>query len=441
MHEIAERLNTRLEGTVARRLFSDFGRRMYFPKGIVAQTAEAKRRADRYNATVGMAFEHEEPMLLPSLSGHVNGLTAGETVAYAPTQGVQELRDLWLEEMRDKNPSLGRAAVSLPIVTSGLTNAIAHLADLFIDEDDVVVLPDLFWGNYRLIFQERRQAQLRTFPLFTDDRLNVEGFTDTLREAAGTSTAGGGKGAAGGKVITILNFPNNPTGYSPTREEMTGIVDGLRAVAAEDTSILCITDDAYFGLFYDEETATESLFARIANLHENILAAKVDGATKEEYAWGFRVGFITLGAKGLSADHYGALEEKLKGAIRSSVSNSSRLSQSLLIKVLTSSNHQSEKSQAYERLKRRYHTVRKLVNSADRPEVLRPLPFNSGYFMAFACDGIDAEALRQALLDRGVGTIAVGSAYLRIAYATVEEDQLQPFFAEVFDAARQLAAG
>ena len=430
MHEIADRLNARLESTVASRLFSELGRRMYFPKGIVAQTAEAKRRADRYNATVGMAFEHEEPMLLPSLSSHIKGLTAGESVAYAPTQGVHELRELWLGEMLDKNPSLGGAEISLPIVTAGLTNAISHLSDLFIDDNDVVVLPDLFWGNYRLIFEERRQAQLSTFPLFVEDRLNVEGFTEALRE--------GGRRSA--KVVSILNFPNNPTGYSPTQEEMTSVVEALHAVAAEGTSILCITDDAYFGLFYDEETATESLFARIANLHENLLAAKVDGATKEEYAWGLRVGFVTLGAKGMGADHYGALEEKLKGAIRSSISNSSKLSQSLLLKVLKSANHETEKTQAYARLKRRYHKVRQLVASEDRPEVLRPLPFNSGYFMAFACEGIDAEALRQALLDRGVGTIAVGSAYLRIAYATVEEDQLNPFFTEVFDAARSLAA-
>ncbi|MFP4483283.1 MAG: aminotransferase class I/II-fold pyridoxal phosphate-dependent enzyme [Spirochaetaceae bacterium] len=428
MHEIAEKLNGVLKDCIAERLLSSFGRRIYFPKGIVAQTAEAGKRASKYNATVGMAFEHGEPMLLPSLSGHIRGLTAAEAVAYAPTAGNPDLRAEWLVQMRAKNPSLGDASISNPIVTSGLTNAIAHLGDLFVDEDDTVVLPDLFWGNYRLIFQERNGARLRTFPFFEGAGLNVPGFARALRDAASSAA----------KVVTILNFPNNPTGYTPTITEMHGVVEALHSAAEQGASILVISDDAYFGLFYDEASARESLFAHAATLHENILAAKVDGATKEEYAWGLRVGFLTLGSTGLSREQYGALEEKIKGCIRSSISNSSNLSQSLLLKTLSGANHDSEKALAYDRLKRRFEAVRRLVDDSRRPDCLTPLPFNSGYFMTFACEGIDAEALRQALLDRGIGTIAVGSAYLRVAYATVEEEQLEAFFSELYETARTL---
>ena len=48
-----------------------------------------------------------------------------------------------------------------------------------------------------------------------------------------------------------------------------------------------------FGLVYENGIFKESLFSKLADLHENVLAVKVDGATKEDYAWGFRVGFIT----------------------------------------------------------------------------------------------------------------------------------------------------
>jgi aspartate/methionine/tyrosine aminotransferase len=428
MHEIAEGLNESLKGSVAERLLSSFGRRIYFPKGIVAQTAEAGKRAHKYNATVGMAFEHGEPMLLPSLSEHVSGLTAREAVSYAPTAGVPELREAWAREIRAKNPSLAGASLSTPVVTSGLTNGIAHLGDMFVDEGDTVVLPDLFWGNYRLIFQERDRAQLHTFPFFSGDGLNVDGFAAALRRTAQSTN----------RIVTILNFPNNPTGYTPTEVEMRGIVDALHARAEDGASILCITDDAYFGLFYDRNSAKESLFAHVAGLHPNILAAKVDGATKEEYAWGLRVGFLTFGSKGMTEEQYAALEEKLKGTIRSSISNSSKISQSLVARVLASPNHESEKELAYERLKRRFDRVRELVEDSSRPQALRPLPFNSGYFMTFACEGIDAEELRQALLDRGIGTIAVGSAYLRVAYATVEEEELTPFFTELYETASSL---
>ena len=42
-----------------------------------------------------------------------------------------------------------------------------------------------------------------------------------------------------------------------------------------------------------------------------MLAAKVDGSTKEDLTWGFRTGFVTLGAKGLMDGHYDALTRKL----------------------------------------------------------------------------------------------------------------------------------
>jgi len=70
-------------------------------------------------------------------------------------------------------------------------------------------------------------------------------------------------------------------------------VAAIKEVAEAGCNIVAITDDAYFGLFY-EDSLKESLFGKLANLHPRILAVKLDGATKEEFVWGFRTGFITL---------------------------------------------------------------------------------------------------------------------------------------------------
>jgi hypothetical protein len=43
MHELAVALNAAMEGTVAEAMLSPFGRRMYFPKGIIAH---APRHSD-----------------------------------------------------------------------------------------------------------------------------------------------------------------------------------------------------------------------------------------------------------------------------------------------------------------------------------------------------------------------------------------------------------
>ena len=90
-------------------------------------------------------------------------------------------------------------------------------------------------------------------------------------------------------------------------------------------------EDAYFGLNYEDNIESQSLFAHIADLHENILAVKADGPTKEDFAWGLRCGFLTFGCKNYTEAQYEGLVKKLMGVIRSSVSCSSTPSQSLVI--------------------------------------------------------------------------------------------------------------
>ena len=48
-------------------MLSDLGKRLFFPKGILAQSAEAKEKAKRYDATIGIARENGKPMFLPSV--------------------------------------------------------------------------------------------------------------------------------------------------------------------------------------------------------------------------------------------------------------------------------------------------------------------------------------------------------------------------------------
>ena len=242
--------------------------------------------------------------------------------------------------------------------------------------------------------------------------------------------------ARGGKAILILNFPNNPTGYSPTREEAASLVRLLQEKAAGGLKMLVITDDAYFGLFYEDSIYKQSLFAELAGLHENILAVKIDGATKEELVWGFRIGFITFASRGLTGEHYGALTRKAMGAIRSSVSNANNLAQSLLIKALKSESHRQEKELAFQILKGRYKKVTEILRVSDSP--LKALPFNSGYFMTFLLSEGSAEELRKRLLmDYGIGTISIRDKYLRVAYSAVEEEMLAELYDLIFRAARK----
>ena len=428
MHNIAEQLNEILKGTVVEDLLSDLGKRFYFPKGIVAQTAEAKRHATKFNATAGMAYDHGQPMHLSTIRRYLPDLQPEEIFAYSTTSGESVLRELWQKEMVRKNPSLEGKGTSLPLVVSGLTHGISLMADLFVDSADVVVLPELFWGNYRLIFEGRREAHLATFPFFNaQGGFNIDG----LRKAIESQKTG--------KVIVLLNFPNNPTGYSPSIKEAEQIVDLLDELASKNHKLIVITDDAYFGLFYEKGVYTESLFGQLASLNENLLAIKVDGTTKEDLSWGFRIGFLTFGSKGLSADHYQALERKTMGLIRSTTSNASRPAQSLLIKALQSDSYQTEKEKSLELMKKKYLKVKEILSHASLPAPLSVFPFNSGYFMCFELKEGGAESLRQKLLhEEGIGTIAVDEHLLRVAFSYIDLEDLDDFYDTILRAAENL---
>lgn len=432
MNNLANELNGRLEGTVVARTMSEMGRRMFFPKGIVAQAAEAKARAHAYNATVGMAYHHGEPMTLPVIRELTGDLPTGESVAYAPTTGIPALRERWHQLMVEKNPDLSDVVTTRPVVVPGLTAGISLIADFLADADNTLLLPDLFWGNYRLTFAERRLCRIREFPFFdAAGMFNHTAFTEAARAAS-----------SGGKLMVILNFPNNPAGFTPSTEDVARIRTTLVNLA-ESVPVVVVADDAYFGLNYSDTAYSQSIFAALAAAHPNILAVKIDGATKEDFVWGFRVGFVTMAFQGMTADHAAALETKMAGLIRSTVSSSSTLGQSILLRALNHQDYHGQKAAAMAILQARYEKLQeilKMQQQTGRAPNLVPLPCNSGYFMSYRCEKINAEELRLALLDRGVGTISVKDTYLRIAFAGVELEELAPLYEEIFRTAEALGS-
>ena len=217
----------------------------------------------------------------------------------------------------------------------------------------------------------------------------------------------------------------------------------LREAAEEGRNMVVVTDDAYFGLFYGEDVAQESLFSKLVGLHERLLAVKVDGPTKEEFVWGFRTGMLTFGGKAFLSDEalYQALEKKVAGAIRSAVSNCSHVAQSVLAKAMATDALAKERQQKKEVLEARAKKVHAILNSAKCSEFWEPYPFNAGYFMCLKLKGLSAETYRKHLLDKyGIGVIADGDRDIRIAFSSVEENQLEDLYTVLATAARELLA-
>jgi aspartate/methionine/tyrosine aminotransferase len=430
MNPQAEALNKVLneQSPAVYSLLSERGKKIFFPKkGLVMQGQDAKGK--RINASIGMATEDDgSPIRLTALEKLVK-MPPEKVFPYAPSYGLPTIRSIWRDILRKKNPSLKNTELTLPVVTNALTHGLSMAGYLFIDKGDKIIQPNYYWGNYNLVFGNAYGAEFDCFPMYKGEGFNLEGLEEKLL-------------SPGEKKIVLLNFPNNPTGYTPSEKEMLRIAEILNEAAEAGKSIVVLIDDAYFGLVYEEGIARESIFAHLAELHERILAVKVDGATKEDYVWGFRVGFVTFSWKGMSAEAGQVLVDKTAGAVRGNISNDSILSQNLLLAAYEDGNYDSDKKQKYNLLQSRYELVKETLKAhPEYEEHFVPIPYNSGYFMCVQLQSQDAEAVRQKLLkDYDTGIIALGDL-IRVAYSSLPAAQIEELFSNIYHACQNVEQG
>ncbi|GAF08658.1 aspartate aminotransferase [Paenibacillus pini JCM 16418] len=181
----------------------------------------------------------------------------------------------------------------------------------------------------------------------------------------------------------------------------------------------------------------ESLFGRLADLHPRVLAVKIDGATKEEFVWGFRVGFITFASE--NQELLSALEQKTLGIIRATISSGSHPSQTFVLEALKSPEFAQQKEEKFNIMKGRANKVKSILDSGKYGDIWEYYPFNSGYFMCLKLKDVKAEDLRTHLIHQyGVGTIALGEHDLRIAFSCIEEAYLEDLFDLVYQGVQDL---
>lgn len=427
VHPQAEELNKILQRDCPAiyHLLSDKGKAIYFPKtGIIKQAAAAKGK--KINATIGMAIEDDmTPMRLPSIEAQLN-VDPKQAFTYASSYGKPEMRQAWKNKIAQKNPSL-KSKYSTPIVTCALTHGLSIAGYLFVNEGDKIIVTDKFWGNYRLIFENAYGGELTPFNTFKEDGFDLESLEQAL---TGDNQ----------KQIVLMSLPNNPTGYTPTESEAIEFTQIIKRSAERGNQIVILTDDAYFGLVYKDEVIKESLFAKCADLHKNVLAVKIDGGTKEDYIWGFRVGFLTFACKGITDDVCAVLEDKTGGAIRGNISNAPHLSQTMLLNAFESESYENEKEDKYELLKSRFDTVQNVFKEKGEQykTYFEPLPYNSGYFMCIQLENnLDANHIRQILLDKyDTGLISIQNM-LRIAFSSVSAAQIPELFENIYQACKE----
>lgn len=392
--------------------FSKLGENIILPQDVLIQSKETAAIPGAINATIGIATSNKKAMALPSINKVITEINNSEYLPYSPTPGLPKMRELWKEKILADNPSINKDFLSLPMVTTGITQGIDIAANLFSESGDALLLPNLFWQNYAQIYTIKLGNKIYKYNQFDENNeFSITNFKETLYSIKED------------KISLILNFPNNPTGYTPSDVELNSLVDVISTYAKENKNkqLIIVSDDAYFGLFFEKNHKTPTLSAtyKLAE-NENCLIIKLDGITKEYYSWGLRIGFITYYTK--NDELRQLLLEKTQGFLRSTTSSPSNLSQQIALRLLDNKKALEEKEINDKIIEERYNELKQAISVEQLDSLVRILPFNSGYFFTIKLpSNINAHEFRLKFLNEyKYGVYSMDDEHIRIAFSCLD---------------------
>jgi len=272
------------------------------------------------------------------------------------------------------------------------------------------------------------------------------------------------------KIILILGFPNNPTGYIPNQEELEEILNALKEaqktiskpiiIIVDDayepyvySKIIIIVDDAYEPYVYSKDVINRSIFYALHELEEDIIPIKLDGITKELLLYGGRIGFITIGLKPQWVKNAQELttlntelDNKLSGLLRTTISNANHFYQSLILKLFDDIGMDGliqKREKVINLLKERYEKINAEFSKIKNEHI--SVDPNAGGFFIFVNlnpEVIKANDFADHLLKKyKVGVIPIEKQHdningIRIAYCSIDIRKIPEFVNRIDQALR-----
>ena len=427
--------------------FSDIGKRIFLPDGIFYWSGRAKKEAEIIG-TIGTAYGFEKdfidggstewlPCYIKEISEY-SKFSIKKIVPYSAIGGISQTREIWKDWIlrksmydditeKEKYTRLENY-ITTPEITGGVTNAIFQCCSLFLNPGESIIVPSKRWGNYDNIVNKFIGAKIASFNFFKDNRINIEGLRIAIEQVAKKQE----------KIILLLNFPNNPTGYVPTLEEANDIVNLLKDCQKDlNIPFIVLVDDAYEPFIYKDDVLNKSIFYNLHQLNEDVIPIKLDGITKELLIYGGRIGFITIGLKPHWVENEDNLNNlkaeinnKLEGFTRATISNCNHFYQTLTQKMFIEKGIDKiikSRDKVKNLLKARYDKINSEINQINNSNF--SIDPNSGGFFLFVNlnpTKIKANEFADHLLKKyKVGVIPIekpdyGVNGIRIAYCSID---------------------
>ena len=412
---------------------SQIDRQVDLSSGTLAWGLRAKKRFSEdpnfINATIGSALDESGDLLVSqTLVDEIKNLSGTQLFGYAQLRGLTDFVHFWRKDTIESYPQELRKKAELlstvPVTScGGLTSGLMNSSQVFLDSDDPILLPNTRWGNVDNVFLKNRRLRELKYQLVDDEgNLSFNDLATQLKLAEKNER----------KLGLYLNFPNNPSGISPTKDEIKILQETIENFTIP---LIIMIDDAYEGYVYEENAINHSIFPYLIGLNENVLTVKVDGMSKRFCAYGARLGMITLGfGEEITEEQNIDARELVAKAARTNTSSAPRAVQEAMINIVSDESKNKkmteERKEIFNLLKQRYHIIKKL-SFEQESRILQPVHFNSGYFSYYLLKGEQsANDIAVKLLDKGLGTVPFINKNnnvngIRLAFCSIKNDSLQ----------------
>ena len=203
----------------------------------------------------------------------IESIRRGETF-YAHNLGLPELREAVAAYTSRLHGEVGAERIA---ITSGGVNALMLAVQALVDDGDDVVAVTPVWPNLTaqpLILGARlRRVSLK--PQAGAWKLDVDELLAAIRP---------------GTRLLIINAPNNPTGWTLTRQEQKAILEHCRR-----TGTWILADEVYERLYYEPtETGCAPSFLDVATPDDRLVVAH--SFSKSFLMTGWRMGWLVMPA-------------------------------------------------------------------------------------------------------------------------------------------------
>lgn len=373
--------------------------------GAIAKE-EKKKDPTVINATIGMLYDESGKLFtFKSVDAALNHLTPEEKYAYSSTPGNADFHEAlkrWIfRQYYDEMLSNLYCSV---MATPGGSGAISNTFSNYLNQGDMVLLPEYMWGNYKQ-FAYENFASYTTYKMFDNGKFNLTDLKNKMVELKKKQ----------GRVVLVINDPcHNPTGYTMSSDEWVSLVDTINDLTSDETPFVLLYDMAYID--YDRRgfEATRNNIRLFQKFNKTVLTILAFSGSKTLALYGMRIGAqIALCKDKEVIDEF---FQANKFSSRAKWSTATNLGMNIISKVFLNEEYKKSFEEELEASRIMLVNRANAFLEESKKVGLETLPFECGFFVTIPCD--NPEEAYKKLVEKKIHIIPLGNV-LRVTLAAI----------------------